>query len=105
MSDNRDMENVVKWVVKPATAKEVAEWMVERIKLFKHYPQYLFVLDIKKEFGHVFIYTNENGNDAIDKKVLREFRKLTKDTVVWERGDLEWRLRKSYDSPGKRQAD
>jgi hypothetical protein len=32
------------------------------------------------------VYENENGNLAINRQVLKEFRKLTEKTVVWERG-------------------
>ena len=88
-----------------ATAKEVAEWMAAKIKEEEWYPQELFAGEIEDLFGEEFTYMNENGNRAIDKKVLREFRKLTADTVVWERGERRRRLREDYDEPGKRQAD
>jgi hypothetical protein len=37
---------------------------------------------IESEFGEGFVYENQRGNLAIDRKVLRAFRKLTEDTVV-----------------------
>jgi hypothetical protein len=88
-----------------ATAKEVAKWMADKIQEEEWYPQELFAGEIEDLFGDEFTYVNENGNRAIDKKVLAEFRKLTKDTVVWERGERRWRLREDYDESGKRQAD
>jgi len=101
--DYSQNSNVVMNVVKPATAKEVADWLAEKMKIYKRYPHYLVVQDIKKEFGAIFIDKNDSGYDAIDPNVLRKFRKLTKDTVVWERGDREWRQRERYDSPGRQQ--
>ena len=79
--------------------------MADKIQKEEWYPQELFAGEIEDLFGDEFTYVNENGNRAIDKKVLAEFRKLTKDTVVWERGERRWRLREDYDESGKRQAD
>jgi hypothetical protein len=59
---------------------------------------------IRKEFGEEFLYENANGNVAIDNRVLAEFRKLTKDTVVWEKSGY-WRKRTPRDPVGKRQSD
>ena len=63
------------------------------------------VHDIAMEFGEEFTYLNANGNLSIDKKVLREFRKLTEATVVWERSERMWRRRMESDPPGSRQVD
>ena len=63
------------------------------------------VYEILDRFGEEFVYENENGNWAISKPVLREFQKLTEETVVWERGGRFWRKRQEYDPKGKRQAD
>jgi len=46
--------------------------------------------------GHV--YTNQNGNLAISKEVLEEFRKLD---VVWERDERCWRKRTNLDKPAR----
>ena len=54
-------------------------------------------------FGDDFVYINENGNLAIEKKVLNVFRKLTDDSVVWSRGERMWRLREENDEPGRQQ--
>lgn len=42
-------------------------------------------LDLPSAPGPEFIYENDNGNPAIDKRVLRAFRKASGDTVVWDR--------------------
>lgn len=82
---------------------EVAQWMVEELKRVKYLHQDTVVYEIQSKFGDEFTYINQNGNLAIDKQVLSEFRKLTETTVVWERGEHLWRLREEFDPPGKRQ--
>jgi len=57
---------------------------------------------IEHNFGRNFVYDNENGNPAISKDVLRHFRKLTEQNVVWDRGERLWRRRESYDEEGTR---
>ena len=56
------------------------------------------------EFGEEFLYENANGSLAIDRRVLAEFRKLTKDTVVREKSGY-WRARTAHDPMGRRQVD
>ena len=62
------------------------------------------VFEIQDRFGEAFVYENDNGNLAIGRAVLTEFRKLTEETVVWERGERVWRRREKHDPLGKRQA-
>ena len=62
------------------------------------------VYDIERRFGSSFTYVNDNGNLAIDKRVLKEFRKLTSDTVVWDGSERMWRFRDKHDDPNKRKA-
>ena len=84
-----------------ATPQEVAEWMFEELKREEYLYQQSVVYDIEQKFGSEFVYYNERGNPAISRDVLKEFRKLTEETVVWERGQRVWRFRESYDSPGR----
>lgn len=63
------------------------------------------VWEIRDKFGQEFVYDNRNGNLAIGKAVLREFRLLTEKDVVWERGTRLWRKRETYDARGRRQAE
>ena len=86
----------------PAT---VARWMLDELKREKILYQEVVVDEIATKFGEEFTYDNENGNLAIDKRVLKEFRKLTEGTVVWERSERLWRFRESADEPNKRQVD
>lgn len=86
------------------TNADVAAWMADQLRKQRYIYQEDIVWKIKAKFGGQFVYENENGNYAIDRGVLKEFRKLTPD-AVWERGSRMWRQRESYDEPGKRQAD
>jgi uncharacterized protein DUF6953 len=60
---------------------------------------------IEEKFGAGFVYLNDNGNPAIDRRVLTEFRKLSGDGVVWSRSERMWRLRDPYDDPSTRLVD
>lgn len=78
--------------------------MAEQLEKKKWLYQEEVVWQIKQKFGEDFVYINENGNYAISRAVLKQFRKLNEDTVVWERGERMWRKRTSSDPKGKRQA-
>lgn len=67
--------------------------------------QEVVVYKIKKHFGADFVYTNENGNLAIGKDVLKEFRKLTDGKVIWERSEKAWRKLRPTESYTGRQVD
>jgi hypothetical protein len=88
-----------------ATAQEVAQWMVEKIHKDGVLYQDEAATAIADKFGEKFTYINDNGNVAISRAVLKEFRKLTEKYVVWERGERMWRERGIFDEKGKRQAD
>jgi hypothetical protein len=88
-----------------ATAREVAEWMTELVLSQNYLEQEQVVYEIATKFGDEHVYQNENGNLAISPKVLREFRKLTEATVVWEGGEKLWRKRTADDNLGRRVAD
>ena len=79
--------------------------MLQQLEKERYVYQETIVYDIEGKFGDEFTYVNDNGNLAIDRRVLREFRKLTEGNVVWERGERMWRYRQHYDPPGKRLAD
>ncbi len=99
----------------PASAKDVAKRMLELLEdsdasptippRSKELDQQDAVNMIHREFGDGFLYENANGNLAIAESVLDEFRELTGDSVVWERGGLYWRKRTPHDPAGRRQID
>lgn len=74
-----------------ATAKDVAEWMLAHFDTARYLYQETVVYKIKKQFGPDFVYNNANGNLAIGKDVLKEFRKLTEGKIIWERSEKAWR--------------
>lgn len=88
---------------KPPTAENVAAWMVAELRRAKEIHQQDVVNAISSRFGRQFTYINANGNPAISTDVLKAFRRLSSDFAVWERGQRLWRLRRSYDRPGRQQ--
>lgn len=87
------------------TPTDVAKWMLDKVTREKELFQIDAADEIQSSFGSEFVYENERGNLAISKAVLKEFRQLSEDIVVWERGLRYWRLRDSSDTPGRRQVD
>lgn len=85
------------------TPEVVAEWMLEKIEQEEYLYQENAAQEILERFGSEFTYENENGNLAIDKRVLRVFRKLSETAVVWDRWDRMWRKRTTGDSPARQQ--
>jgi len=85
------------------TPQRVAAWMVAELERVGLLDQESAVWHIKQRFGDRFVYDNANGNLAIGKDVLKAFRGLTGDSVIWERGTRTWRKREQHDLPGRRQ--
>lgn len=87
------------------TAGDVARWMADQIAEHGLLDQAAAAETIGRTFGTAFAYENGNGTWAIARPVLAAFRKLTADTVVWERSAQLWRHRMPSDPPGRRQVD
>ena len=79
----------------------VAEWMLQEVEREGLVYQETVAYDIERKFGDAFIYINEHGNPAISKGVLEAFRRISEDTVVWERQNRAWRKREPVDQPGR----
>jgi hypothetical protein len=77
-----------------ATPKTIAEWMLEELKRETILCQEVVAHEISMLFGDEFTYTNENGELALDERVLREFRKLTENMVLSIGGERVWRLKR-----------
>lgn len=86
------------------TSKDVAAFMKVQLNKEKDLYQEDVVYEIESRFGSDFVYENENGDLAIDRKVLEEFKKITPN-VVWVRGERLWRFREKHDEPGARMQD
>lgn len=84
---------------------DVAKWMLEELGRERALYQEEIVWAIRQKFGESFIYENQNGNLAIAKDVLSEFRKLTEGSVVWVQSDRYWRFREDHDRTGRKQED
>ena len=84
------------------TPAEIAEWMLAQLTDDDWLYQQNAVSEIEQTFGEEFVYANENGNPAIDRRVLRAFRKISEDTVVWDRWAFAWRLKTADDGPGRK---
>jgi len=77
-----------------STPNNVATWMMGELEQRDIIYQMEIVSQIGAKFGDAFTYTNDNGNLAIDKVVLKEFKKLHGGNAVWDRHDRSWRLEK-----------
>ena len=84
------------------TAKDVAAWMLTEVQK-KGLEQQQAAWDIKRKFGKGFVYDNAHGNPAISKDVLKEFRAVSDESVVWSRTERAWRKRRKFDKPGREQ--
>ena len=73
--------------------------MLEQLETETYIYQKTVVFEIEETFGRQFTYDNPKGN--LD--VLCAFGKLTKDSVVWEKGNCCWRKRVPGDEPGRQQ--
>ncbi len=88
---------------KAPSVRDVAEWMLARVKDDGFLPQYLAAAMIRSDFGEDFVHRSKTPNLAITKDVLEEFQKLSGDDVVWERGEGRWALRQKFHKPGRTQ--
>lgn len=77
--------------------KKIALWLYDKIKADNYVYQSTVVHEISEVFGEQFTYTNVNGNAAIDEGVLKEFRKLKGDEIVWDRQAFCWHLKTDED--------
>ncbi len=74
-----------------ATNLDVAQYMMDELLDKGLLYQENVVQDIHSEFGEEFMYYNENGNPAISKDVLKEFKKLKEGhNVEWDRSGRCW---------------
>ena len=85
------------------TPEQVAQWMLDQLEREKYLYQNTVVFEIAEQFGESFTTINDNGNMAIRRDVLAKFKKLTGDSVIWERGERLWRKREKHDEPGRLQ--
>lgn len=85
------------------TIHDVAEWMLSVVKDDGELTQNNAYYMINKQFGSGFTTVTNSGSPSIKGSVLTTFKKISKDIVVWERGEKKWRKRQFYDAPGRDQ--
>jgi hypothetical protein len=85
------------------TANNVALWMLSVIEQHGELSQNNAYYLINKQFGSGFTTVTSSGIPSIKASVLTAFKKLTEDTIVWERGEKKWRRREFYDVSGRDQ--
>jgi hypothetical protein len=88
-----------------ATPEDVAKWMLDGITAKTYLRQPDAVEEIRQKFGEEFAGDTDTRGVSISPEVLKEFRKLSTTTVVWERYERTWRKREPRDPPGRRQVD
>lgn len=84
---------------------DVANWMLSYFDNKRTLYQDDAAYKIKKEFGPEFVYNNANGNLAISREVLKEFRKLSEGIVVWEKSERAWRKLRDNEAYNGRQVE
>jgi hypothetical protein len=85
------------------SSTDVAKWMLSVIHDQGDLSQNKAFYEINKLFGSGFTTIASSGSPSIKSGVLTAFKKMSEDTVVWERGDKKWRKREFYDAPGREQ--
>lgn len=88
---------------KQATSADVAQWMLSAIEERGELTQNSAFYEINKQFGSGFTTISNSGIPSIKGGVLTAFKKISEDTIVWERGEKKWRKREFYDAPGREQ--
>ena len=83
--------------------QEVARWMVAELAQRPSLYQSRVASHVRRHSPEL-TYRNKNGNWALAKSVLDEFRKLTPgNEIIWSRSSQMWRHRKPHDKPGRMQ--
>jgi Family of unknown function (DUF6953) len=85
------------------TPAQAARWMLSRLEQQGRLCQAEAVCEIAARFGGEFTFATPAGRMALDGGVRRAFKKLTRETVVWDRQAFCWRWRRAGDAPGRGQ--
>ena len=85
------------------TPTMAARWMLGRLQQRGRLYQAEAARESAGRFGDEFTFTTPDGRLALDGSVLRAFKKITGDSVVWEHGEFCWRWREAGDGPGRSQ--
>ncbi|TKB43976.1 DUF6953 family protein [Thalassotalea mangrovi] len=83
------------------TEVDVSLWMKEQLDKDGCLYQDDVVDYLVKSKAEIHLKENADGNLAIQRKVLNQFRKHTGESVVWVKPDKYWRFRVAEDEPGR----
>ncbi|MBC7546477.1 hypothetical protein H7171_01895 [Candidatus Saccharibacteria bacterium] len=86
-----------------ASANSVALWMLSVVEEHGELSQNNAYYLINKQFGSGFTTVTSSGSPSIKGSVLTAFKKISENTIVWERGEKKWRKREFYDASGRDQ--
>lgn len=86
-----------------ASKNSVALWMLSVIEEHGELSQNNAYYLINKQFGSGFTTVTSSGSPSIKGSVLTAFKKISENTIVWERGEKKWRKREFYDASGRDQ--
>lgn len=81
--------------------KEIAQWMLSQLNAENCLYQEDVVDYLVKLNCELFLIENSDGNQALNRTLLAEFNKLTKDNVVWVTSGRYWRFRVAEDESGR----
>lgn len=81
--------------------EDVALWMADEVAREGCLYQDHAASEIEDRFGEEHVNDKDNGNLAISKAVLKAFRALTEEEVVWELSARYWRSREPDDDAGR----
>jgi hypothetical protein len=76
------------------TPDEIALWMFEQVESGDFY-EVDAVVEIERRFGTQFIHTRQDGDPAIDRRVLEVFHHLHGGRVKWDQRNRCWLMRGS----------
>jgi len=82
-------------------APEVSMWMRSQLENEGCLYQDDVVDYLVRAGAESLLRENSDGNLALERKLLNEFRKLTQDDVVWVKPEKYWRFRVPEDEPGR----
>ena len=82
-------------------AKDVSIWMQSKLDKDGCLYQDDVVDFLVKSKNEDLLRENSDGNLVLERKLLNEFKKFNKETVVWVTRDLYWRHRVAEDEPSR----
>ncbi|MGM8889715.1 DUF6953 family protein [Psychrobacter sp. 1Y1] len=77
-------------------------WMVDKLEMDGCLYQDDIVDYLVRNDNEDFLRENSDGNLVLDRSLLKRFKDLTSDNVVWVQSDFYWRYRVLEDDTGRK---